>query len=91
MIFLDTSYIYALSVPDDENDQRALQIAGHMDEKTILSEQIFSELITLIKIRGNKKIAKTTGIVILNSEIEIFSSEKKIFWILWILLKNTVS
>lgn len=74
MIFLDTSYLFALNVPDDSNHKRAVEIAGGINEETRISEQVFSELITLMAVRGNGGIALEVGKKILSSDIAVVNT-----------------
>ncbi len=92
-IFLDTSFLFALYRIEDENNEKAVELAKLIVNKefgsAFISGYIFDEVITLCRAKSrdaSKAIA--IGNAILNSETEILQVTKDAFDSSWEIFKQ---
>ncbi|MCX6771141.1 MAG: PIN domain-containing protein [Candidatus Micrarchaeota archaeon] len=71
MLFADTSFLAASLRVNDENHLRAKEIAGDINEKMMISDHVFSELLTLMAYKEGNKEAYRAGKRLLDSEVLI--------------------
>lgn len=75
MIFLDSSYLIALFIKSDKNNQRAKELKPYLSEKRVINEIVLTETLNTFSKRFNvntnnvfKLLNKTNEIVFLEKE-----------------------
>lgn len=75
MIFIDSSYLIALSIKTDKNNKRAKELKLYLNEKRVINEIVLTETLNTFSKRCNantkdiyKVLDKTNDIVFLEKE-----------------------
>ncbi len=92
MIFLDSSGIIAYKNADDTNHRRAVEIFQKLNAGNygvgVISEFVFSEVVTVLALRKSMDVAKEVGNVLLEArEIEIMRASE-VFERSWEIFSN---
>jgi len=92
MILIDSNIIIGYCNKEDYFHEQAKQILKEIDEgkygEQIISNFIFSEIVTVLKLRVSNESAITAGTHILNSNVKIKNIDDDAFQEAWNLFKN---
>ncbi|MEA1992891.1 MAG: PIN domain-containing protein [Euryarchaeota archaeon] len=93
MIFMDSSLIIAYANKDDENHGRAStimeEIVNFKHGKAIISDLVFSEIVTVIKLRKDLKSAVEIGEILKDSkEVDIVFAKESLFEEIWSIFRS---
>ena len=97
VIVLDTSVLCAYANKSDVHHGKAVElmrkIISQNEERVIITDHIFDELISVTKRKSDKSTAVETGRALLRSEIHLVYTDELIFGEAWNLFeqKNTFS
>ena len=58
-IFIDSSYLVAITLNNDSNTEKALKLTKLLSEECYVSDKVINEVVTMVNIRGNYKQAIT--------------------------------
>lgn len=83
-LFLDTSYIVALELSDDQNHLVTLEHWRGLDKKSlclVTSSYVFDEVVTFLSSRGFRNKATDVGKRLLTSKsIKFIQVDEELFW-----------